>query len=259
MGETDGGLDRVLVVVPTYNESENLERILARLFAAAPSVHALIADDSSPDGTGKIADRLAAEDPRVHVLHRPAKEGLGRAYVAGFRWGLAQGYDVLCEMDADGSHPPEALPDLLTALKEADLVLGSRWVPGGRVENWPMTRELFSRCANLYTRIALGMPLRDATAGFRAYRRETVESIELDAVASQGYAFQVDLAHRTIRAGFHVVEVPIVFTEREFGRSKMSQREITEALSRVTVWGLRHRAHQLRERLGGRKALSRRE
>ncbi len=252
-----GELGRVLVVVPTYNESDNLERIVARLFAAAPSVHVLVADDGSPDGTGDIADRLAASDPRVHVLHRPLKEGLGRAYVAGFRWGLARDYDVLCEMDADGSHPPEALPSLLAALASADLVLGSRWVPGGRVENWPRTRELFSRSANLYTRIALGMPLRDATAGFRAYRRETVEAIDLDGVASLGYAFQIDLALRTVRAGFRVVEVPITFTEREFGRSKMNQREIVEALWRVTLWGLGYRTQQARERLGGRKALTR--
>jgi dolichol-phosphate mannosyltransferase len=254
-----GELGHVLVVVPTYNESGNLERIVARLLEAVPSAHVLVADDNSPDGTGEIADRLAAEDSRVHVLHRPVKEGLGRAYVAGFRWGLARDYDVICEMDADGSHPPEQLPELLAALENADLVLGSRWVPGGRVENWPRTRELFSRSANLYTRIALGMPLRDATAGFRAYRRATIEAIDLDNVASLGYAFQIDLALRAIRAGFRVVEVPIVFTEREFGRSKMSRREISEALTRVTVWGVRHRAHQLRERLGRPKALSPRE
>jgi dolichol-phosphate mannosyltransferase len=252
-----GELGRVLVVVPTYNEADNLERIVGRVLEAAPTAQVLVADDGSPDGTGDIADRLAAGESRVHVLHRPAKEGLGRAYVAGFRWGLARDYDVLCEMDADGSHPPEQLPDLLAALRSADLVLGSRWVPGGRVQNWPFTRELFSRSANLYTRVALGMPLRDATAGFRAYRRATIEAIDLDNVASLGYAFQIDLALRAIRAGFQVVEVPIVFTEREFGRSKMSRREITEALTRVTVWGLRYRAHQLRERLGGRKALTR--
>jgi dolichol-phosphate mannosyltransferase len=250
---------RVLVIVPTYNESDNLERIVARTFAAAPEVHVLVADDNSPDGTGSIADRLAEADSRVHVLHRPAKEGLGRAYVAGFRWGLARGYDVLCEMDADGSHPPEQLPDLLRALSSADLVLGSRWVRGGRVENWPFQRELLSRWANFYTRVALGMPLRDATAGFRAYRRVTVEGIDLDTVASQGYSFQIDLALRAVEAGYRVVEVPIVFTEREFGASKMSRNVILEAFWRVAAWGVRRRSRQLRERLGRPKALSQRE
>ncbi len=255
MGETG----RVLVVVPTYNESDNLERIVARTFAASPEVHVLVADDNSPDGTGEIADRLAEDDSRVHVLHRPAKEGLGRAYVAGFRWGLARGYDVLCEMDADGSHPPEQLPDLLRALASADLVLGSRWVRGGRVENWPFQRELLSRWANFYTRVALGMPLRDATAGYRAYRRVTVEGIDLDTVASQGYSFQIDLALRAVEAGYRVVEVPIVFTEREFGASKMSRNVILEAFWRVAAWGVRRRSRQLRERLGRPKALSHRE
>ncbi|HEV2088274.1 MAG TPA: polyprenol monophosphomannose synthase [Cryptosporangiaceae bacterium] len=244
------GLGRVVVIVPTYQEADNIRQITARLRSAVPAAHLLVADDNSPDGTGEIADELAASDPAVHVLHRSAKGGLGAAYVAGFAWGCEHGYDVMVEMDADGSHAPEELPRLLNALRDADLVLGSRWVEGGKVVNWPGHRELLSRGGNLYTRLALGAPLRDATGGFRAYRREVLESLDLDQVASQGYCFQVDLAWRAWRAGYRLVEVPITFTERERGESKMSSGIVREALWRVTVWGVRARLGAARRMLG---------
>jgi dolichol-phosphate mannosyltransferase len=242
-------LRRVLIIVPTYNERDNIESIIDRVLQSVPEANILVADDSSPDGTGKIADELATGDSRVHVLHRAEKAGLGAAYIAGFRWGLERGYDVLVEMDADGSHAPEQLPRLLAALRDADVVLGSRWVAGGTVVNWPKSRELISRSGNLYTRIALGMPLRDATGGYRAYRRGVLESIDLGSVASQGYCFQVDLAWRAVRAGFRVVEVPITFADRERGESKMSGSIVREALWRVTQWGARHRVNQVRRAL----------
>ncbi|MBE7188304.1 polyprenol monophosphomannose synthase [Jatrophihabitans endophyticus] len=242
--------DRVLVVVPTYNERENIERITERLRAAAPDVDLLVVDDGSPDGTGKVADELAADDPHVHVLHRTEKAGLGPAYIAGFDWGIAAGYDVLVEMDADGSHPPEQLPRLLAALHRADVVLGSRYVPGGAVVNWPKYRELISRGGNFYARRALGIALRDATGGYRAYRRGVLEAIDYPSVASHGYCFQVDLALRALDAGFRVVEVPITFVEREFGESKMSGDIVREAFLRVGRWGARRRAGQLRALVG---------
>jgi len=228
----------VLVIVPTYDERENLERVAARLFAAVPQAQLLVVDDASPDGTGALADAMAAVDARVHVLHRPAKAGLGAAYIAGFAWAREHDMDVVVEMDADGSHAPEQLPRLLEALAHADLALGSRWVEGGAVVDWPRSRELLSRGGNAYTRIVLGLPLRDATGGYRAYRRTVLDSLPLETVASQGYCFQVDLAWRTWQAGWTVVEVPIVFTERERGRSKMSRAIVLEALWRVTLWGL---------------------
>ena len=245
-GSLDGDSGRVLVIIPTYNERENVEAIVARVSASVPAVDVLIVDDGSPDGTGKIANELAANDPRVQVLHRTEKAGLGAAYIAGFDWGLQHDYDVLVEMDADGSHAPEQLPLLLGALADADLVLGSRWVSGGTVVNWPKSRELISRSGNLYTRLALGIQLRDATGGYRAYRRAVLETVDYRAVASQGYCFQVDLAWRASRAGFRVVEVPITFADRERGDSKMSGAIVREALWRVTQWGARHRADQLR-------------
>ncbi len=234
-------LGRVLVVVPTYDERENLGPIAARLFAAVPTADLLVVDDGSPDGTGELADELAAADPRVHVLHRTAKTGLGAAYKAGFAWARERGYDVVVEMDADGSHAPEQLPRLLTALEDADLVLGSRWIPGGEVVNWPRSREALSRGGNAYTRRLLRMPLHDATGGFRAYRRCVLDELPLAEVASQGYCFQVDLAWRTWQAGYDIVEVPITFVERERerGASKMSRVIVLEALWRVTWWGLR--------------------
>jgi dolichol-phosphate mannosyltransferase len=232
---------RVLVIVPTYNEVENLEAILGRLRGSVPTAHALVVDDGSPDGTGELADKLAALDPSVHVLRRTAKTGLGTAYIAGFRWARERGYDVVVEMDADGSHAPEQLPGLLAALASADLVLGSRYVPGGAVTDWPLHRLLLSRAGNRYTRWALRLPLSDATGGYRVARGELIDRLPFDDVASQGYCFQVDWAWRAVRAGARVAEVPITFTERAFGRSKMSGSIVREALIRVTVWGLRDR------------------
>ena len=244
--DSSADLGRVLVVIPTYNERDNVEAIAERVTASVAEANVLIVDDHSPDGTGKIADEIAAADPRVHVLHRTAKAGLGGAYVAGFGWGLERGFDVLVEMDADGSHAPEQLSRLLDALRDADLVIGSRWVPGGKVVNWPKSRELLSRGGNLYTRIALGIDLRDATGGYRAYRRAVLEEIDYRSVVSEGYCFQVDLAWRATRGGFRVVEVPITFAERERGESKMSGSIVREALWRVTQWGAQHRADQIR-------------
>ncbi len=238
-------VERVLVVIPTYDEKDNLEPILVRLHAAVPEAHVLVVDDDSPDGTGAIADRLAAADSRVHVLHRTERSGLGGAYIAGFGWAQQHDYDVVVEMDADGSHRPEQLPSLLAALEQADLVLGSRWVEGGEVINWPAVRELLSRGGNAYTRVLLRLPLADATGGYRAYRRAVLDGLPLSQVASQGYCFQVDLAWRTWLAGYRVVEVPITFVERERGESKMSRSIVFEALWRVTWWGLRSgRSHR---------------
>jgi dolichol-phosphate mannosyltransferase len=246
-------LGPILVIIPTYNESENIARIISRTRSAVPDAHILIADDNSPDGTGKLADEIASTDDHVHVMHRLGKEGLGAAYLAGFEWGLNAGYEVLVEMDADGSHQPEQLSVLLAALADADLVLGSRWVKGGEVLNWPKSREALSRAGNLWTRLALGIPLHDATGGYRAFRRKTLLGLGLDNVASAGYCFQVDLAWRALKAGFRVVEVPITFIEREYGDSKMSQRIVVEALVRTTLWGVAHRAKQLRALATNRK------
>jgi dolichol-phosphate mannosyltransferase len=247
-----GELGPVLVVIPTYNERENIGPIVERLHAALPEVHALVVDDNSPDGTGDLADAMAAADKRVHVLHRTEKAGLGAAYIAGFGWALERDYGVVVEMDADGSHAPEDLPRLLDALGDADLAIGSRYVPGGKTVNWAKRRELLSRCANIYSKLALGARVNDMTGGFRAFRRAVLEKIKLHNVASQGYCFQIDLAWRAIEAGFTVVEVPITFTEREHGQSKMSGDIVREALLRVTKWGLRRRGTQLRALLLGR-------
>ncbi|HEY3871432.1 MAG TPA: polyprenol monophosphomannose synthase [Actinocrinis sp.] len=245
-------LNPVLVIIPTYDESENLERIVARVHEHNPQVHILVADDNSPDGTGDIADKLAAKDDRLHVLHRPGKQGLGAAYLAGFRWGLEAGYKVLIEMDADGSHRPEDLPRLLEALsaQHADLVIGSRWVRGGKTVNWPLHRKVISRVGNTYVRLATGLSVHDATGGYRVFRAATLEGLGIDEVASAGYCFQVDMARRAVRKGFKVVEVPIVFVEREFGTSKMSTDIVFEALWRSTVWGFQDRLG----RFTGRKA-----
>ncbi|MGI8680097.1 MAG: polyprenol monophosphomannose synthase [Jatrophihabitans sp.] len=243
---SEGG---VLVIIPTYDERENIEGIVQRVRTSVPDAHVLIVDDGSPDGTGKIADVMAEDDARVHVLHRTDKNGLGRAYIAGFDWGLDAGFDTLVEMDADGSHAPEQLPRLLSALEQADLVLGSRWVPGGSVVNWPASRKTISKGGSLYSRLALGIKVRDVTGGYRAFRREVLEGIDYSAVASQGYCFQIDLATRAIRHGYRVVEVPITFVERERGESKMSNDIVREALVRVTQWGARYRSAQLRTAL----------
>ncbi|MFN2561234.1 MAG: polyprenol monophosphomannose synthase [Jatrophihabitans sp.] len=246
--------DRVLVIIPTYQERENIEPIVERVLTSVPSADVLVVDDGSPDGTGKAADAMADEDPRVHVLHRTEKAGLGAAYIAGFDWALDAGYGVLVEMDADGSHAPEQLPRLLAALDRADLVLGSRWVPGGAAVNWPRRRELLSRGGSLYSRMALGIPLRDATGGYRAFRREVLEGIDYAAVASEGYCFQVDLARRAIDGGYRVVEVPITFVERVRGESKMSGAIVREALVKVTQWGVAHRSGQVRSAVRRRRA-----
>ena len=245
-----GDLGRVVMVVPTYNEADNVAWIVGRLRAAQPSVHVLVVDDGSPDGTGALADGLAAEDPAVHVLHRETKAGLGAAYLAGFAWALESGYDVIGEMDADGSHQPEQLGSLLEALEGADLVIGSRWVPGGSVVNWPLRRELLSRGGNLYVRALLGIGVRDATAGFRLFRRTALEKIDLGSVRSTGYVFQTDLVTRCLRAGLTVREVPIEFVERVRGDSKMSGAVATESLRRITTWGLRERRDQVRRAFG---------
>jgi dolichol-phosphate mannosyltransferase len=243
------GIDPVLVVVPTYNERENLGPILDRLHQALPDVHVLVVDDGSPDGTGELADERAAANENVQVLHRTEKAGLGAAYIAGFRWGLAREYNTIVEMDADGSHAPEDLPRLLDAVGDADLAIGSRYVPGGSVVNWPLNRQILSRGANIYSQIALGMRTRDITAGFRAYRRPVLEKLALDEVNSHGYCFQIDLTLRTADAGFEIVEVPITFTEREIGESKMSGSIIREAFLRVATWGVERRWQQLRRLL----------
>ena len=242
------------MVVPTYDEADNLAWLVGRILASVPHADVLVVDDSSPDGTGAIADRMAAQEPRIQVLHRPTKEGLGKAYLAGFRWALARDYDVIGEIDADGSHQPEQLPSLLAALEDADLVIGSRWVAGGSVTNWAFTRELLSRGGNLYTRLLLGIHVRDATAGYRLFRRTTLDKIDLDDVSSYGYVFQADLAFRTLRAGLRVVEVPIEFVERVRGDSKMTRDVATESLRRITRWGISERRRQLRERLSRRAA-----
>jgi dolichol-phosphate mannosyltransferase len=244
------GVGRVVVVVPTYNEAENIRLITERVRRAVPSVDILVADDNSPDGTGAIADELAAADGQIHVLHRPGKQGLGAAYVAGFGWARERGYDAVVEMDADGSHAPEELSKLLDAARDADVVIGSRWVPGGKVVNWPAHRLVLSRGGSLYTRIALGLPLRDATAGYRVYRMSVLDKIDVATVASQGYCFQIDLGWRAHRHGFRIVEVPITFAERERGASKMSSSIVREAFVRVAVWGLQTRRDAVRERLG---------
>jgi len=241
---------QVLVVIPTYDEVHNVELAVSGVRAAVPVADVLVVDDDSPDGTGAVADAMSAADPQVHVLHRAGKQGLGAAYRAGFGWGLDRGYDVLVEMDADGSHRPEQLPDVLAGLSGgAQLSLGSRWVAGGAVRNWPRRRLLLSRGANAYARLLLGLPVRDATGGFRAIRREALERIDLAGVTSQGYCFQVDVVRRAVDAGLSVVEVPIVFVERERGYSKMDTAVVAEALWRVTAWGVARRLGSLRSRL----------
>lgn len=243
---------RVLVVIPTYDERENIPVALERLREHVPTADVLVVDDGSPDGTGELAEKIAADEAAstdatrtIAVLHRSGKLGLGTAYVAGFGWALARDYDLVVEMDADGSHRAQDLPLLLAATTDADLVLGSRWVPGGSVVNWPAHRKVLSLGGNTYTRLVLGIPLRDATGGFRAYRADLLRSLPLAEVASQGYCFQVDMAWRAVRAGARVVEVPITFVEREVGRSKMSRAIVAEALLNVTRWGIRERSRRL--------------
>jgi dolichol-phosphate mannosyltransferase len=248
-------LGRIVVIIPTFNELTTITPIVARVRGSVPEAHILIADDNSPDGTGRVADELSAADDRVHVMHRLGKEGLGAAYLAGFAWALQEGYDVVVEMDADGSHQPEQLPRLLDALRSADLVLGSRWVPGGKTENWPKSRQFISRGGSAYTRVMLGVPIHDATGGFRAFRAETLRKLDLHEVASQGYCFQIDLAWRALQRGLRVREVPITFVERTSGSSKMSRKIVAEALWRVTAWGVDDKVTRIRRRAHARRAL----
>jgi dolichol-phosphate mannosyltransferase len=240
------GLGRCVMVIPTYDESENIEWIVKRLRAAQPGVDVMIVDDNSPDGTGAIADRLASEDDAVSVVHRTEKAGLGAAYLHGFDVALRAGYDVIGEMDADGSHQPEQLERLIEALRTADLVIGSRYVPGGSVVNWPLRRLLLSRGGNLYVRLLLGIDVKDATAGYRLFRRTTLEAIDLGSVRSTGYVFQTDLAYRTVTRGLRLTEVPIEFIERERGDSKMTGQVAGESLKLITRWGLSERRAQVR-------------
>ena len=247
-------LGRIVVIIPTFNELSTLPVIVSRVRASVPEADILVADDNSPDGTGRLADELAAADDQLHVMHRLGKEGLGAAYLAGFAWALQAGYDVVVEMDADGSHQPEQLPRLLDALRTADLVLGSRWVPGGRTENWPKSRQLISRGGTAYTRLMLGVPIQDATGGYRAFRADTLRKLDLHEVASQGYCFQIDLAWRAVQRGLTVREVPITFVERTAGTSKMSRKIVAEALWRVTVWGVDDKVTRVRRRSHARRS-----
>ncbi|HWH26790.1 MAG TPA: glycosyltransferase family 2 protein [Pseudolysinimonas sp.] len=230
-------MNRAVVIVPTFNEVENLVDIVARVHAAVPSAHVLVVDDASPDGTGLLAEQLAAGDPRIHVLHRAGKAGLGAAYRAGFAWSLERDYEQIVEMDADGSHDPAHLPALLGALSDADLALGSRWVAGGGTVGWPWHRRILSRGGSAYARLVLGLSQRDVTGGFRAYRAEALRRIDPAMLSSQGYSFQIELLWRASMAGLRIAEVPITFVERVNGASKMSGAIVVEAMARVTKWG----------------------
>jgi dolichol-phosphate mannosyltransferase len=229
---------RALVVIPTYNEAESVVEVIDRVLAVDPRVEVLVVDDGSPDGTAKLVAVRAEETRRLHLLERSGKQGLGAAYRAGFAWGLERDFEAFVEMDADLSHPPERLPALLDGLATADLVIGSRYVPGGRTVNWSRLREAISRVGNAYVRLALRVPVHDSTAGYRAYRRAVLEALPVAAVRSNGYSFQIETAHRSWQEGFRVVEVPITFTERASGVSKMSRQIVAEALLRVTRWAL---------------------
>ena len=249
MAQHYADLGKILVIIPTYNEIDNVDMITGRLRASVPEAHILVVDDNSPDGTGDRADELAAADDHVHVLHRVGKEGLGAAYKAGFAWALEQGYDVVVEFDADGSHQPEQLPSVLEALHGADMVKGSRWVPGGSVVNWPLHRELLSRGGSIYTRLMLGLPVKDITGGLNAFRADTLRAILDDPIDGQGYGIQRDLTWNAHKRGYRIVEVPIEFIERTAGESKMSGDVVKEAMIRTTELGLRHRGAQLKKAL----------
>ena len=238
-------LGRVVVLIPTYNERENLPRIVERVRAAVPEVDVLVLDDASPDGTGQVADELAAQDSQVMVMHRTGKAGLGAAYLAGFAWALDRAYYAVVEMDADGSHQPEQLPALLDAARSADAVIGSRWVKGGTVVNWPTSRKVLSVGGNVYVKVLLGMPVKDATGGYRVYRTSALRQMDLGSVDTQGYGFQVDMTWRAVRAGLTVAEVPIEFVERTVGESKMSSGIVSEAMLSVTRWAVTHRVDRL--------------
>ncbi|EFH90079.1 polyprenol monophosphomannose synthase [Ktedonobacter racemifer] len=224
---------KTLIIIPTYNEYENLRPLLESIFSFAPQTHILVVDDNSPDNTGKLADEISANDPRVHVLHRAGKLGLGTAYIAGFRYAIEHAYDAAFEMDADFSHDPKYLPNFLKEIENADLVIGSRYIPGGSTPNWSITRRLISGCGNIFARFMLGIPVQDCTAGYRCYRRRVLETINLDTIESQGYAFQVELAYRVMKHGFKIVETPITFMDRRVGSSKMSKNIVFEAFTFV--------------------------
>ncbi|OGC76438.1 MAG: dolichyl-phosphate beta-D-mannosyltransferase [candidate division Zixibacteria bacterium RBG_16_40_9] len=226
-----------LVIIPTYNEKENLEKIVPEILKMDDSLNILVVDDNSPDGTGEIAERIASKNNKVFVLHRPGKMGLGQAYIAGFKYALEKGYDCIFEMDADFSHDPKYLPDFLSGIKEADLVIGSRYINGVNVINWPMTRLLLSYYANIYARWVTGLPLKDSTGGFKCYRRKVLESINLDEVRSNGYSFQIEMSFRAWKKGFKIKEIPIIFVDRRVGKSKMSKKIVREAI--WMVWRLR--------------------
>jgi len=228
---------RALIIFPTYNEKDNIEKIVHAVLPLDPRIHVLIVDDNSPDGTGKIADRLSQQEEKVHVLHRKAKEGLGRAYIAGFKWAIEQKYDFIFEMDADFSHGPEYIKVFLREIQNHDLVIGSRYISGVNVINWPMSRLLLSYFANMYSRVITGMPIRDATGGFKCFRREVLETIDLDNVHSSGYSFQIEMNMRVWKKGLRIKEIPIVFIDRVAGNSKMSKKIMREAI--WMVWWLR--------------------
>jgi len=228
---------KTLIIIPTYNELDNLRTLLQEIFSCVPNIDILIVDDNSPDGTGQLADEISGENPHVHVLHRAGKLGLGTAYIAGFKYAIERNYDAAFEMDADFSHDPRYLPDFLKAIENADLVIGSRYIPGGNTPNWSLLRRFISGGGNLFARFMLGIPVHDCTAGFRCYRRKVLESIDLDTIESQGYAFQVELAYRTTQQGFRVVETPIVFMDRRVGKSKMSSKIFVEGF----LWVIRTR------------------
>jgi len=228
---------KILIITPTYNERENLQRLTTEVHRIVPEAHMLIVDDNSPDGTGDLADGLAASDSRISVLHREGKLGLGTAYVSGFKYALEHGYDLVFEMDADFSHRPEHLPEFLEAIQNADVVLGCRYMEGGGTEDWGLMRRMLSRGGNLYARTLLSLPFQDLTGGFKCFRREVLEKIDLDRIESEGYAFQIELTYRAHRAGFRIAETPIIFPDRTLGHSKMSRKIIAEAL--VRVWGIR--------------------
>lgn len=232
-------LMKTLIIIPTYNEYENLQPLLRSIFSYAPNADILIVDDNSPDGTGELADQLHKDDSRIQVIHRTGKLGLGTAYVTGFKYAISHGYDAAFEMDADFSHDPQYLPNFLQAIENADLVIGSRYIPGGATPNWSLTRRLISGCGNIFARFMLGIPVHDCTAGYRCYRREVLESIDLDSIQSQGYAFQVELAYRVMKRGFVIVETPIVFLDRRVGKSKMSRQIVAEAFLYVLRTRLR--------------------
>jgi dolichol-phosphate mannosyltransferase len=249
MTDAEGMDGRVLVIIPTYDERDNIAGIIERTLQASDRHDVLVVDDGSPDGTGELVETIAAADPRVHVLHRTGKLGLGSAYILGFGWGLDRGFELLVEMDADGSHAPESLPGMVESLGTGgSLVIGSRWVPGGAVVDWPRSRQLLSRGGNAYARLALGIDVQDATAGFRVYRSEMLRRIDLATIDSRGYCFQVDMTLRVLDAGGSIVEHPITFRERERGVSKMSRAIIAEAMWKVTLWGVARRLRRLARR-----------